>query len=500
MLACLEDPGAGAITPESLGIFATAADLAWFQYVFRHGVPGDWAAAHSTFVDAAGMPLMGATAAPLSQAEFNIVCDWFERGVPALDAIVPSDPLPTTCLPGVSDDVITHVDTMATTGWAARNASAGMLMFGCAGATSTLGCLTSEPLATSMPFGTNWSNIPTGGVPGARLRLLVTAAYETAYWTRSSADGRFVSHGALTSPNLRFIDLTTERVFGGNAWYDPDFFPDGSGFMTQGGTGGTRVCEQRVLTTGMPAMLTFTEPGCSSASGVGLYQHIGAALSGGDYWAIASNAGGYVYDNGGQSPTLRDPLADYTAGSSATVTFFTNDGTIFVRGANTTIRIPYEGDHVISPSLRVMLTRAAGPGGVSMGYILRRLDVAGSGASTTIATPEIGRYCLAGAKPSFSYDERWMVTHHYIIASDAVRLGFTGPSDPAFAPYLSRGGANVYLVDLTTGAQYRLTNMGPGQYALFPHFRSDGWIYMTVRTERTTPEHIVASDAALRLP
>jgi hypothetical protein len=39
--------------------------------------------------------------------------------------------------------------------------------------------------------------------------------------------------------------------------------------------------------------------------------------------------------------------------------------------------------------------------------------------------------------------------------------------------------------------------MQPGQYALFPHFRSDGWIYFMVRTLGTENEHIVASDAAL---
>ena len=82
----------------------------------------------------------------------------------------------------------------------------------------------------------------------------------------------------------------------------------------------------------------------------------------------------------------------------------------------------------------------------------------------------------------------------------AVALGFTGPADPAFAPYRTRGAANLYMFDLATGNSYRITNMGPGQYALFPHFRSDGWIYYVVRTEGTTPEHIVASDAALLAP
>jgi len=65
--------------------------------------------------------------------------------------------------------------------------------------------------------------------------------------------------------------------------------------------------------------------------------------------------------------------------------------------------------------------------------------------------------------------------------------------------YLSRGASQVYLVDLTTGDKYRITNMQPGQYAFAPHFRSDGWIYFIVQTISSTPEHVVVSDAALLL-
>jgi len=36
-----------------------------------------------------------------------------------------------------------------------------------------------------------------------------------------------------------------------------------------------------------------------------------------------------------------------------------------------------------------------------------------------------------------------------------------------------------------------------GPYALFPHWRSDGWIYFQVRDRNTRKEYIVASDAAL---
>ena len=41
--------------------------------------------------------------------------------------------------------------------------------------------------------------------------------------------------------------------------------------------------------------------------------------------------------------------------------------------------------------------------------------------------------------------------------------------------------------------------MGPGQYALYPHFRSDGWLYFLVRDVNTGVEHLVASDLALKL-
>jgi hypothetical protein len=39
--------------------------------------------------------------------------------------------------------------------------------------------------------------------------------------------------------------------------------------------------------------------------------------------------------------------------------------------------------------------------------------------------------------------------------------------------------------------------MRPGQYALYPFFRNDGWIYFIVRTLGTARETVIASDAAL---
>jgi len=154
---------------------------------------------------------------------------------------------------------------------------------------------------------------------------------------------------------------------------------------------------------------------------------------------------------------------------------------------------------VLSPSAKLEITRVSGPNERQIGYVLRKVNATLGGVSYDISAPEIARYCLSGGKPNFSYDERWIVFHHYVTAADAQELGFTDASDPGFTPYLQKGAANVYLMELSTGQATRVTNMQPGQYALFPHFRSDGWIYFQVRDKNTTKEYIVASDAALTL-
>src|SRR5690606_36130458 len=95
---------------------------------------------------------------------------------------------------------------------------------------------------------------------------------------------------------------------------------------------------------------------------------------------------------------------------------------------------------------------------------------------------------------------RFFVTYHYVEADDYRELGFSSADDPRFQDLISRGAANIYLRDLLTGVTKRLTNMGPGHFAMFPHFRSDGWIYfMVYDAEGANARYAVASDAALRM-
>ncbi len=63
------------------------------------------------------------------------------------------------------------------------------------------------------------------GVAGAHIRVLYTTDYASAWWTRASVDGRFVGHGAASTPHLRFIDLLRGVVIGGNALVRPVVLP-----------------------------------------------------------------------------------------------------------------------------------------------------------------------------------------------------------------------------------------------------------------------------------
>lgn len=488
-LECMQQkpgvPNSPYLTPK-IGIYAAAAHLDWFTFVFDQLYGAQGPAEHADFMQAVAMPKESNT--PWTQGEFDIVAEWFARGLPFLEQLLPEEPPVMGCTQSITPDVATHIEAMQTAGWRAVNAENGLLMFGCAGAPDALGCLSTYPQAGSLPFGTGWEHMP-----GAKLRVLRTNFYNSSYWTRSSADGRFVGHGGGATSDSTIVDLQLNSEIGVNASYDPGFFPDNSGFIFQSTPQGTGICTHDLLTSA-PSSIGFFEPECENSSQVGLYQHVGAALGGGDYWAVA---GSFVSDNGGHSETLENPAAFFSNGSDIELTPMIYDGTGFSPKPVISVSTPFEGDTVMSPSSVLLIGRVAGQGFNQAGFRLRKMIATPNGNSYTVQAPEIARYCFNGGKPGFSFDERWAVIHRYVTGEDAVELGFTGPNDPAFNQYENQGAANIYLLDLLTGLTTRITHMQPGQYALFPHFRSDGWIYFIVRTVNSNNEHIVASDAAL---
>jgi hypothetical protein len=484
VIDCFKDSG-GTYRSSELGIFSTGAYLPWFEWLFRAGATGDWEEEYQQFQNYVGMP--PATHPRLTQGEFDTLTEWFERDLPLLDELLrPVDPVG-TCTSYTSEDVEAVLDASELESWSTRNVSAGLLMHGCAGATSPEECLSTYPRVDTIDGDASWET------EGTTMRVLYSLDYDSSYWTRSSADGRFVAHGGGHGPGgASVIDLERRVVINVDALYDPGFWPDNSGFVFQGTSMGFSMCETNVLLAGMPTRIRFSEAGCrGSTEGVELYEHVGASLDGDDYFVV-TNEGTWSVDpgNNGEDPGI-------TAGASNEVTFqrMTNTGSGFMNGGTLRVRTPFETNAVISPTGRLLVGQIANSGN-NIGYVLRRVDFARpspGAAPTAITLPEIGRYCVRGAKPAFSLDDRWLITHHRADGADAIDLGFSGPDDPGFAPY--RGVSNVYLVDLRTGQTRRITNMQPNEAALFPHFRSDGWIYILVRTP--TGEHVIASDAAL---
>ena len=480
--------------PAKVGIYSAAAHLGWFQDVFKSAYPvadhgaNKWVIEYAKFKSRVSMPK--GNNPRWSQDQFDIVAEWFARGLPQLDAQLPEDPPPTSCTPFVSSTMSSHVSTMASQGWGAVNRDRGMQMFGCTGA-DPLGCLSSFARASSKPYGSGWEN-----VAGAKLRVLRELDFKTFYWARSSPDGRFVGNGDATSgQGSRITDLQTGVDIPTEAAYDPGFYPDGSGWIFQGTPIGTAFCTNSLLSSG-PAQITFSEPQCSSINGVALYQHLGTALGGGDYFTIN---GQFTSDNGGHGKTLKDPSAGFASSAQIKLTPMAFDGNHYVAKPQATVASPFEGDNVLSPSTRLVVSRLAGPNAEQLGYTLRRVNATANGSGYNVTTTEVGRYCVKGAKAGISFDERFLVTHHYVEAGDFAELGYASASDPEFVALRDKGAANIILVDLLTGTRTRVTTMKAGQYALFPHFRSDNWIYFLVRDNNTGKDLIVASDAALVL-
>jgi hypothetical protein len=468
MIDCLRmtpsNPTSNFLT-QKLGIYAAAGRLPWFDYTFYMAYGADAQAQRATFIEMAAMP-HGTTIAPFTQEQFDIVAEWFARGLPKLDDVLPADPAPTTCTPGISADVATHVATMATQGWRALNKESALAMYDCGAQTDPKLCLADLPLANTTTYGATWDVANEG-----HIRILKDLTYQSSYWTRSSADGRFIGHGGGTSSQGTIWDLQRGVAVAIPAPYDPGFFPDNTGWMFQG-SGNPNSCTMSVLTslTGAQNSVTMNETGCSSLSEVGLYQHVGRALGGGDYFAIN---GEFSSDNGGfgagQSPAFFD------SGSSANFTPIILTGAGYTQQADVHINQPFEGDDVLSQSTRLEMTRVAGPGDEQLGYVLHQVNATFNGTTYLINAPEIARYCFVGSKPGFSYDERWIVFHRY-----------------------TANNSDLYLMDLRVGVPIKITNMKAGQYALFPHFRSDGWIYADVRDQSAGgTEHLIASDAAL---
>src|SRR6185437_14473557 len=83
-----------------------------------------------------------------AQADFNTIKQWFDRGLPQIDAVL-DDPSTFACVPSTSPELLQHMTDMKANGWAARLAQASTSMALCGAETDPTKCLTSVPDITS---------------------------------------------------------------------------------------------------------------------------------------------------------------------------------------------------------------------------------------------------------------------------------------------------------------------------------------------------------------
>ncbi|MFK7988575.1 MAG: hypothetical protein AB8I08_21325 [Sandaracinaceae bacterium] len=444
---------------EHLGIMTTGVQYSYFRRLFQAAYGDDWLIPYVQFKNRVSMPKGSHPA--LSQREYAVLLAWFRADLVALDDELVEPPAPTTCTEQFDATAIqAHVDNMAFEGWGALNEDNGIRMFGCQG-DDPLNCFTTGDFADRSA---DWGN------DIGTVRELHELGFRSSFWTRTSADGRFVGNGGGADGNRSTMtDLLMGRDVGIEASYDPGFFPDNSGFIFQGSRGGAGLCSQSVLESG--ESIDFTETGCTTARGINLYQHVARGLNGGDYFVINSQ---FTSDSGRSAS--ENPTAPW--GNTATMKFTPAifDGTTYQTGDPIIVDSPYEGDSVLSPSGQLVGSRMNDdPDGTSLGFAIRRVQTNRFGDSYTITLGEpMATVCTEGAKVSFSFDERFFVTHTH-----------TGDT------------SNLILVDMLEGTTQLITDMPPMSRALFPHFVSNGWIYFLVIDNEGNREYIGASNAAV---
>lgn len=469
--------GATVFRPGTLGFGAAGANLTGFRQLFTDAFGTDGATQHAAFARQVRMPRAGSG---LTQAQYTRLRDWALRGLPQLDEALGNVPAPgVTCSASSSPVLTAHLDAMATTGWQRRNLEAGVAMFGCGTATRAADCLKTFPDVSSR-----------AGVPGVTqtIRQLRELPFKTRYWVRGSADGRFVGFGlfpgAVVTDLLRVSQGQGAADIAVSADYDPVFFPGNDGFTFAGAQvdDGIRACRQSLLSDALRLtnpVVRLTESKCAPIANA-VYQSIGTSLDGLSSLMVF----GTHENDDGANDIIRPLPAAFGQAAKLEVMPLVSNGLAFRPQSRTTFALPNEGDAMLSPSSQLLVTRF-GDGTKQLGYRVHRLTLGrtSSTAAPTVSSEKVAELCDAGGKAGFSFDERWLTFHQYVV----------GPQNSQRS-----NSADIVVADLRTGTRTKLTAMARGQYALYPHFRSDGWLYFLVRDTNTGREQLWASDFAVR--
>jgi hypothetical protein len=513
---CLsEDPNASELTfsPAKLGIMSASVEHFPFREIFLKAYPSS-EREYRRFLNSVQMPPLGRNG--LSPAESAKLSRWMANDAPFLAEIMDGTPFPTTCESYISEELREHVRETTQKGWLARNRENGLMMFACPpGRKSTnqsssfdaLSCFTQKsptgesifPDAAETSLGRSWNeDFP------ATNRILYQLQHSTSFWMRTSADGRFVANGNRDATSNGYggriddmqglIESSRRiRAIQVRASFDPSFFVDNSGFLFQGN--GTGICSQRVLEDRNVQRIDWTQPGCSRAEShrISLYQSVSTNLDGGDLLSVTGN----FESDFGSDPERGWP---FNSISGAYIQRLAHDGTQYREVGSQSISMPFQGDFALSPSGGLLISRLTGATDnyeqISLGYKFYKMEASGFGADMRVETREVGSVCVPGRKGVMSFDDRFWTYYKPVEASDSEEFGFASATDPEFLTLVGNS-SNVYVVDFLTGRTHRITRMKPGQYAQFPHFRSDNWLMFMVGG--SDDQYVVASDAAIRL-
>jgi hypothetical protein len=241
----------------------------------------------------------------------------------------------------VNAEVETLVREAAMNNWAIINRGRSMMMYGCAAGARPQDCLARHPARAAR------TSAPTAR-PSCRrdLRVLYTATTRSNYWTRGSADGRFIARGIYVHDMSRDVEMPRHRR---------DVRP---GLLPRQQR--VHLPAQRAHVPDEHAHRGDAHDGAITGAGShvhgelgGLYQHLGASSTAPTTGPPprAPPRGTTAATTATLTETRRNET--WTANASATLTLMANTGAGFtVDLGPATSRTPFQGDAVISPSGR----------------------------------------------------------------------------------------------------------------------------------------------------
>lgn len=483
------EAGIRALKPRNLGLFSAAVETEEFKKAF---VNAGFESLYNEWKGSVFMPFRGTA---LSKADFQFILSWVLTGMPGNESILihngPANVCEDSSKSFIGANVRAHVKRMSEEGegWNFVNLARGVPMFACEGAACFQNQIDGKDVFQKMD----------GIVSGkGEVRKLFTLNERSNFWARSSADGRFVAYGS--SPLSTVIDLmpllqgSVIRSMKVEADFDPAFTPDNQAFIFQGGRHGTRICNQSLLTKSDLVTIDFVNQGCSESNlEIGLYQAIGNSLDNGD---ITTVNGSFKSDSGRELVQDTPPL--FPENSSMTIsTVRRSDSTNFEKVSSQMIPTPFEANWMLSSSQKLAMGTISATNEAKRarhgGYHLVMTDaeeISARGVLPAWNDDDSALLCVGhGEKPTLSFDERYLVYYAY--------EQHKGREADVMNPVESS--ADLYVIDLLGDGQARkITNMPKGQYAQFPHFRSDGWLYFSIYDANTQERSVAATDTILK--